>query len=119
MVRLIEIDGMVGISANLGGVGNSNDHSIEGKYIVCNDSGPIFIRYLCAHAAITEMDSLFTEALACRIALEISTEIKQSDANYQKLQQEYGGVVSLAKRADAIETPGEIIPVSDWLLARF
>jgi hypothetical protein len=61
MVRLIEIDGMVGISANLGGVGNSNDHSIEGKYIVCNDSGPIFIRYLCAHAAITEMDSLFTE----------------------------------------------------------
>ena len=117
-VRLIEVDGMSGVTANIGGIGYSNDHSIEGRYIVCNDSGPLFIRYVYLNTTVTDMDYLFTESLACRMALEMSTEIKQSDSNYQKLMQDYSIYIAAAKKSDAVETPGEVVFESDWLIAR-
>lgn len=117
-VRLIEVDGKEGITPNFGGLGSSNDYSIEGRNIVCNDSGPIFIRYLSPNFSTADMDTMFTEALAAKIALEISVEIKQSDTNYQKLQSDYGQAITMAKRADAIETPGEILSEDGWLTSR-
>lgn len=118
-VRLIEVDGMSGVSSVLGGIGHTVDYSIEGRYITCNDSGPIFIRYVYLNSTVTDMDNLFTEAIACRVALECSTEIKQNDANYQKLSSDYNYIISTAKRADSIETPGEVIEEDDWLKARY
>lgn len=118
-VRLLDIDGMYGVTANYGGVGYTNDFSIEGRYLVCNDSGPIFIRYLSPNFGVADMDSLFTEALACRIALDCTVEIKQDDANFDRLRSDYAQAISIAKRADAIETPGEIMPEDGWLMSRY
>lgn len=118
-IRLIEIDGTFGTVSNVGGIGYSNDFSIEGRYIVCNDSGPIFIRYLAQNLTVTDWDVDFIETVVCRAALEMSAEIKQSDQNYQKLMNDYSRAVNIAKHADAIETPGEILPDSSWIKARF
>lgn len=117
-IRLIEVDGMYGVSAVLGGIGQSSDYTLESGYIVCNDAGPIFIRYIYAETDVTKWDSMFKEAMACRIAMELSTEIKQDDQNWQKLKTDYMMVIAQAKQADAIETPGEVMPASDWLTAR-
>jgi hypothetical protein len=118
-IRLIEIDGMLGTQNIAGGIGHANDYNIEGRYIVCNDSGPIFIRYVAQDLTVTDMDVNFIELAACRVALECSVEIKQSDVNYQKLLNDYSRWLNIAKRADSIETPGEILPESSWLTARF
>lgn len=118
-IRLIEIDGMVGVIPNFGGIGSGSDFSIEGRYLVCNDEGPIFIRYISPNFSVADMDTLFTEALASRMALEMSVQIKQSDANYERLQNDYKNTITIAKRADAIETPGEVLPADDWLSSRY
>lgn len=118
-LRLIEIYGMTGTSQALGDIGSAQDFNLEDGYIVCNDSGPIFIRYVYKNTTVNDWDIMFREAVACRIALEISHQIKQNDANLQILTQQYAQVISQAKLADSIETPGEILPVSDWLMARY
>lgn len=121
-IRVIQIDGMYGISHNLGSFGSSSDFTIENGYILCNDSGPLFIRYITSdltnYIPVSAWDSMFKEAIVCKLAMEITTEVKQDDQNWQKLSSDYIRAIGIAKQSDSIETPGEVMPESDWLLAR-
>jgi hypothetical protein len=121
-VKLISIDGMTGVSHNLGGYGSSSDFTVEGRYIVTNDAGPLYIRYitndLTNHIPVEKWDSMFKEVMACRIALELQHEIKQDDTGYERIAREYAAVSRTARLSDSIETPGEVMPESDWLIAR-
>lgn len=121
-IRVVEIDGMYGVSHNLGSFGSSSDFTIENGYILCNDSGPLFIRYITSdmtnYIPVSAWDSMFKEAIVCKLAMEITTEIKQDDQNWQKLSSDYIRAIGIAKQSDSIETPGEVMPESDWLLAR-
>lgn len=119
MLRLISIDGYTGVNTNIGGYGHSvSDYTIEKGYILTNDSGPIFIRYVYQSTDPTEWDINFREAVACKLALECQTEILQSDSRKSQLIAEYLENIRIAKLADSIEVPGEPIPDSDWLMAR-
>ena len=121
-IRVIEINGFSGTQSNLGGYGFGSDFTIENGYILANDSGPLFIRYITAdttnYIPVSSWDAMFKEVMACRIALEISTEVKQNDANWEKLNKEYMRALSQAKAGDAIETPSDIRPEDDWILSR-
>jgi hypothetical protein len=121
-LRIVELENFYGITHNLGGLGSSSDYTIESGYILCNDSGPIFIRYITNDFTnlipVSAWDSMFKEAMACRIALEIQHEIKQNDDGYERIAREYSIAIRTAKLADAIQTPAEIMPESDWLLSR-
>jgi hypothetical protein len=121
-IRVVEIDGYQGVRAIAGDVGYGSDFTIENGFILCNDDGPIFIRYITSdttnYIPVSAWDSMFKEVMACRIALEISTEVKQNDANWQKLKNEYAYAISQAKAGDSIETPSEIKQEDDWILAR-
>lgn len=119
MLRLVELNGHVGITTNLGDIGQSSDFTMEGGYILTNDTGPIFIRYVATSTTVSDWDSMFKEVVVCKMALEMSTEIKQDDANVSKLAQDYNRALGLAKMADSIETPAGVMPASDWLLARY
>src|SRR5574343_600448 len=74
-IRVVEIDGMSGVSHNFGSLGSSSDFTIENGYILCNDSGPIFIRYITSdttnYIPVSSWDSLFKEAIVCKLAMEI------------------------------------------------
>jgi hypothetical protein len=122
-LRVVELENFYGITHNLGGLGSSSDYTIESGYILCNDSGPVFIRYITNDFTnlipVTSWDAMFKEAVACRIALEIQHEIKQNDDGYERIMREYAVTIRTARLVDAIQTPAEIMPESDWLIARF
>jgi len=119
MIRLISIYGHTGVNTNIGGYGHSeSDYTIEKGYILSNDAGPLFIRYIYSSTDPTEWDINFQEAVAAKLALQCQTEILQNDSRKSQLIQEYLEALRIAKLADSIEVPGEPIPDSDWLSAR-
>lgn len=121
-LKLIEIENFYGTMHNLGGFGSSSDFTVESGYILCNDSGPIRIRYITNdttnYIPVSTWDSMFKEMISCRLALEIQHKIKQDDTGYERIMREYTVALRTAKMSDSIETPGEVMPESDWLLAR-
>jgi hypothetical protein len=121
-LRIVEFSGMVGVTHNLGGLGSSSDHTIEAGHLLTNDSGPIFFRYITNDTTnlipVSVWDAMFKEAMACRIALEIQHEVKQDDKGYERIAREYSTTIRTARLVDAIQTPAEIMPESDWLLSR-
>jgi hypothetical protein len=117
-LRMIAIDGFQGVMTNLGGLGHHQDFTIENESIVCNDDGPLEIRYVFNETNVKVFDSMFKEALACKLALEMTHEIKQDDTNKNLIAQDYMMTIKHAKMGDSIETPAEVMPESDWLQAR-
>lgn len=117
-IRLISINGFEGVTPNLGGLGHSQDFTMENDSILCNDDGPLEIRYVFNETDVKKYDAMFKEALACKLALEMTHEIKQDDSNKNIIAQEYMMVIKHAKMGDAIETPAEVMPESYWLQSR-
>ena len=119
MLRLISLDGYTGVNSNIGTFGHSeSDYTIEAGYILTNDTGPIYLRYVYQVTSVPAFDITFREALSCRIAMEIAPEVLQNDSRKQGLAEEYIATMRIAKLADAIEVPGDSIPDSSWLLSR-
>ena len=117
-LRLISADGYSGVHDNLGGLGKTSDYTIERGYFLCDNDDPLKIRYVSYEADVTKWDSMFKEAIAARIAADITTELDQDQSDKNTLVQEYMQIIKHAKMADAIETPAEVMPESDWLASR-
>jgi hypothetical protein len=97
---------------------NDKDWQLEGKKILTNDSAPIYIRYKYNVTDPNEMDSLFREALACRLAAELAEALTQSNVKKSDLKADYKDVISEAKKQNAIENIGEDGPEDEWITAR-
>lgn len=123
-LRLIDIRDHYGVSETIGSLGqNEVDYSIESgdgdlKSILTNEGSPIYIRYVARVTNTGLFDPMFVEALAARIAVEISEEITNSNSKKQSLRDEYKEIMRQARYCDAIETAGEALIESDWLVAR-
>lgn len=95
--------------------GDSSGGSVA---IVTNDTGPLQIRYVQDVTDTTRFDSLFTEALSCRIALRICEELTQSNEKKAAVAQEYKELIEEAKNANGIEVAPADPPPDTWLTAR-
>jgi hypothetical protein len=98
---------------------NDLDWQIEGRKILTDDSAPLYIRYIKDVTDPNEMDALFREALACRIALEICEELTQSTQKLQNIDQLYKDCIRKAKRTNAIEAPAQQPPEDPWVTVRY
>lgn len=81
----------------------SLDYQFEGNFIISAASDPILLRFVADVSNVLEMDSLFCEGLAARIAYETCEIITQSDAKKQAAAISYQAFINEARLINAIE----------------
>jgi hypothetical protein len=94
------------------------DYSLEGRKILTDFDSPLKIRYIARQTDTTQWDSLFVEALACRLAMELAEDLTQSNTKRELAQTEYVAALRSAIRASSIEQPAQDMPDNSWLLSR-
>lgn len=88
-----------------------------GSTIECDEASPLRVRYIRRVTNTGEFGELFAEALACRLAAEISKSETESQSDRKSAWDEYALAISVARRGNAIEKPPQR-PVDDsWSLA--
>lgn len=98
---------------------NTDDWQIEGRSIVTNDDGPLEIRYVADVTDVNQMDPLFREVLASKLAEQLCEEITQSNTKIQTAMQVYEQNITAAKKANAIERVSQEPPEDVWLTCRY
>lgn len=94
------------------------DYQIEGRKIFSNFDAPLYIRYVKQVTDPNEMDVLFREALACRMALELCEELTQSNSKKESLRSDYDAAIKLARRSNAFARRPQEPEVSGWTSER-
>jgi hypothetical protein len=102
-LRLVEV-------LNLAG----DDYQLEGRSILCDSAGPVYVRYLRDLADPALWDSLFAVAFARRIAVQIGKRIAGSAYDIDDGWKLYKDALSQAVRADARENPPVEPDLSGW-----
>ena len=94
------------------------DYSLEGNKILANFAAPLKIRYVSRVTDTTQWDSMFVEAFACRLAMELAEDLTQSNTKRELAQNEYMAALRGAIRASSVEQPAQALPDNSWLLSR-
>lgn len=97
---------------------NTPDYKIESGYILTDEGSPLKIRYIKKVTTVGDFDTLFAEALACELAVQISERLTQSNTKKQILAAERDQVIKMAFASDAIQDPPQDLEDDSWLLAR-
>lgn len=113
-IRLLEVDGT---DAQQIGYGETW-WQIEGRQILARKAGPLNIRYTARIEETGLWDALFTEALACRIAMQVALRITGSQETLRSMRQLYKDALGVAKQVDGQDNPPEELPDSSWFLSR-
>lgn len=79
------------------------DWTLEGRYLMTDDVGPLYLRYVSSAAAVADYDPLFAEAIAARMAFDLCETITNSETKKASLHQIYLNAVKLARQQNAIE----------------
>lgn len=91
---------------------------VEGRKILTDQSAPIYIRYVASITDTGSWDAMFSEAFACKLAVELAERLTQSPTKRDLAWREYEATLRTALRADAIENPPEPLPDDSWVLSR-
>ncbi len=94
------------------------EYSLEGNKILTNFPAPLKIRYVSRVFDTTQWDSMFVEAMACRLAMELAEDLTQSNTKRELAQSEYVSALRNAIRSNALEQPAQDLPDNSWLLGR-
>ncbi len=94
------------------------DWLFEGQYLLTMDSGPLMFRFVGDVTHVPDMDPMFCEGLACRIAFEVCEPLTQSNPKKSGVASEYQKFMSEARQANAIELGPEETSEDDFLAVR-
>ena len=118
-LRLLAPDPKVESTGQLNTTGGVNqlDWQFEGNHIITNESGPLLVRFVADVSNVHEMDALFCEGLAARIAYEMAEMLTQSKDKVSAAASAYASFMSDARLVNWIET-GNTEPQEDLLEQR-
>jgi hypothetical protein len=94
------------------------DWQIEGRKILTNEVSSLEIRYIKREEDSNQYDSLFTEALACALAMELCEELTQSNTKAQTVREDYKRVMREARKLNAFENISAEQQTDTWLTVR-
>lgn len=97
---------------------DTTDWSLEGDFILSNFGPPINVPYIKRIVDTAKFPSLFTEAVACKLAWQCCEEITQSNTKKADIKAEYEEAISEARRTNAIQALAANPPEDTWVLAR-
>lgn len=95
------------------------DWQFESNKILTNEGDTIYVRYIKRVEDPNAFDSLFIEALASRLAMELCEELTQSNQKAQLIRDDYKNTIREARRNNAIERLSDEPPEDTWVLARY
>jgi hypothetical protein len=113
-------DPKAGANSVLGGPSalQYDDWEFNGDYVLSSDTGPVLFRFISDVTVVSQMDDMFCEGLACRIAAAICSPLTQSDGKLQLILSEYKVFMGEARTANAIEVGPIEPPEDDWVTCR-
>jgi hypothetical protein len=95
-----------------------NDWTFEGDYLVTSQIDPIVLRFVADVTDVHQMDDMFCEGLAARIAEEVCEVLTQSTAKLSGIRQQYKDVMGDARMANAIEAGADEPPMDEYIAVR-
>lgn len=95
-----------------------NDWELDGKYLVSDDTGPLVVRFVADVTVVSEMDDMFCEGLACRIATEVCETLTQSTTKLGGIASAYKLFMTEARMVNAVETGSDEPPLDDYINCR-
>ena len=96
----------------------SKDWKVEGRKILTNESAPLQIRYIARITDTTLYDAIFTEALSCKMAMEMCEDLTQSNTKRQLAADEYKMTIREARKMNAFENVPAQQDTDTWLTMR-
>lgn len=94
------------------------DWRVVGRYIYTDWGAPLDLEYLHQVTDPNQMDVLFQEALACRIAWHCCEAITQSNQKKADTMTEYKAAIAEARQANAFENISDEPPEDVWVSVR-
>lgn len=98
--------------------GSDETYKVEGRYILC-DLNPLYITYTGDVTNTTDMDALFSEALAFQLAKTLAMPLTNDTGKYKLADARFIETVRTAKAMSAIENTPEVLMASNWVDSRF
>jgi len=92
-------------------------YEIKGDRLLA-DSTDVYLVYVRQVTDPNDMDAMFREALAYRLAAELAIPIASSGSLHDRMMRGFGSALRRAKSADAIEDFPEQFPSSPWVTGR-
>lgn len=77
------------------------DKTEEGDFILCDEEGPIQIKYTSAKSNIATMPSWLAEIVSAKLAEKVSSPLKKEESDFQRALALYGALLSAGKRINA------------------
>lgn len=105
-LRMLAPDPMVESTGQLNTSGGipQTDYQFEGNFIITSATGPILLRYVADVSNVLEMDGLFCEGLASRIAFELAETLTQNKDKVAAASAAYTAFMTDARLINWIET---------------
>lgn len=94
------------------------DGVIEGRAILCYESGPLDIGYIGRVEDPTQYDSMLDEALGFYMAWRLTVSLENAGSRRDELWRLYERLLAEARAVDASEAPSAGFVADDWLAAR-
>lgn len=94
------------------------NYKIEGRRLL-SDNDTETIRYIARIDDENQMDPMFQDIFATRLAAELCTSLTDSSTLKQLLDKEYESLLTRAKFSDTIEGTADAFSESSWVNARY
>ncbi len=93
---------------------------IEGRRILCDEAGPLNVRYLRQITDPTEIDALCGDAIAARLAADTARSITGSASDVEMMMARLRMIMDEARATDGREqSQDDGIVADDWLASRY
>lgn len=93
---------------------------LEGDKILCNETGPLLVRYIRTSTDPEEWDAIMVTAVAYRLAVDLAEPLTQDPNKKSFAIAKFDEVMSEAKNASAQEgTPSDLGLPDPWVSVRF
>lgn len=99
--------------------GQPIQHEVEGGYILTDDPGPVYLRYIAQKTDPADWEPLFVRALAGALAAQAAHWMTGKASFVQIADAQYQGALREARRIDASEGTMERAYDSDVISARY
>lgn len=86
------------------------DYQVEASSILTNQANSVSIRYIPNETDTTKFSPLLVDVMACRLALEMTEALTQSNTKKQALAEMLRVSLATAKKADSVQQPPSTLP---------